>query len=102
MTSQSRDKAANKLADIPDGKIIYVKDGPTTFHSTVQPAVQYHVADDTDERLKKLEGDINFLRGLVIDLYGKCPKMEREFGYGKKKNKKQDDVDCENCGGLLW
>lgn len=80
----------NEIGKLQPGKVI-VYDG------------QYRVADDeTDKKLKKLEGDIDFLRGMLIDIYSKCPKMTHDFNGDKKKRKKNDAVECENCGGLLW
>lgn len=95
MTSQSRDTA------------VCVKVGKFTC---IQPPenIQYDAvycdsaSEELKEHVKRLEGDVNFLRSMLIDIYDKCPKMKRGLSGNKKKVNKDDAVECENCGGLLW
>lgn len=78
---------------------------------TLQPSktgIQYEAvyadsaSEELKEHVKRLEGDVNFLRSMLIDIYDKCPKMKRYFSGNKNKVNKDDAVECENCGGLLW
>ena len=89
------------------GHVIYESPMPKQTYKTL---TQYAAVDDintatqgvyfddkAEKRIAKLENDIDFLRGVITELYNKCPKTSR----GKKK-KQDTDIECENCGGLLW
>lgn len=55
--------------------------------------------EELKERVQQLEKDLDSIRGMLVELYNKCPKTM--VNMGKKKNK-EATVECENCGGLLW
>ena len=71
-----------------------------TVQSISHTPIQYHIAtghDDISDRVKQLEKDLDFISGMLVELYNKCPKTKRT-----KAGDKNTSIECENCGGVLW
>lgn len=97
MTSQLRDKNATVIGSSWSGG------GGTlgsALHSGSYGAVYVSSAEEElKQHVQELEAELYYIKGVLIEMYNKCPKMTANMD---KKKKKNETVECENCGGLLW